>query len=244
MLPRLKLPTDPIGQALADTVARHGSREALVVPHQGVRWTWQELSDRAHHVAAGLLAMGLQPGDRVALQTPNSLTVPVVAFGVFKAGCVLVNINPLYTPSEMAHQLRDASPKVIVITDMFTDKLAEAGRSVPLPRVVVTRVAELMPRAVRGVIGLVQKHWDRSIPAHSLPHIRLPEALASWPLELSGQGLTLTYTFDTQKEETGIAELLRALAGQGIDFKDLQSSESSLEDIFVSLVHNKQEART
>jgi ABC-2 type transport system ATP-binding protein len=70
---------------------------------------------------------------------------------------------------------------------------------------------------------------------------RLPDALASWPLELSGNGLTLTYTFDTQKEETGIAELLRALAGQGIDFKDLQSSESSLEDIFVSLVHKKQE---
>ena len=75
---------------------------------------------------------------------------------------------------------------------------------------------------------------------HALDH--LPDTLATWPLELSGDGLTLTYTFDTQKEETGIAELLRALAGQGIDFKDLQSSESSLEDIFVSLVHKKQEA--
>jgi ABC-2 type transport system ATP-binding protein len=75
---------------------------------------------------------------------------------------------------------------------------------------------------------------------HALDH--LPDTLATWPLELSGDGLTLTYTFDTQKEETGIAELLRALASQGIDFKDLQSSESSLEDIFVSLVHKKQEA--
>ena len=75
---------------------------------------------------------------------------------------------------------------------------------------------------------------------HALAQV--PEALAHWPLELSGEGLTLTYTFDTQKEETGIAELLRALAGQGIDFKDLQSSESSLEDIFVSLVHKKQES--
>ncbi|MDP3252419.1 MAG: ABC transporter ATP-binding protein [Hydrogenophaga sp.] len=74
---------------------------------------------------------------------------------------------------------------------------------------------------------------------HALAQV--PEALVHWPLELSGEGLTLTYTFDTQKEETGIAELLRALAGQGIDFKDLQSSESSLEDIFVSLVHKKQE---
>jgi ABC-2 type transport system ATP-binding protein len=75
---------------------------------------------------------------------------------------------------------------------------------------------------------------------HALSH--LPEALSPWPLELSGDGLVLTYTFDTQKEETGIAGLLRALAEQGIDFKDLQSSESSLEDIFVSLVHKKQES--
>ncbi len=72
---------------------------------------------------------------------------------------------------------------------------------------------------------------------------RVPETLARWPLELSGGGQTLTYTFDTQKEDTGIAELLRALGAQGIDFKDLQSSESSLEDIFVSLVRKPQESR-
>jgi len=74
------------------------------------------------------------------------------------------------------------------------------------------------------------------------PLERVPEALSRWPLELTGAGQTLTYTFDTQKDETGIAELLRTLHAQGIDFKDLQSSESSLEDIFVSLVHKRQEA--
>ncbi|MDO9436849.1 ABC transporter ATP-binding protein [Hydrogenophaga sp.] len=72
---------------------------------------------------------------------------------------------------------------------------------------------------------------------------QLPEALARWPLELSNHGHTLTYTFDTQKEDTGIAELLRTLTAQGIDFKDLQSSESSLEDIFVSLVRKPQDTR-
>ena len=64
-----------------------------------------------------------------------------------------------------------------------------------------------------------------------------PDALARWPLVLSQGGTALTYTFDTQQEDTGIAALLRALAEHGIDFKDLHSSESSLEDIFVSLVH-------
>ena len=65
----------------------------------------------------------------------------------------------------------------------------------------------------------------------------MPDALARWPLVLSQGGTALTYTFDTQQEDTGIAALLRALAEHGIDFKDLHSSESSLEDIFVSLVH-------
>ncbi len=70
----------------------------------------------------------------------------------------------------------------------------------------------------------------------------IPEALADWSLELTDGGHTLVYTFDTQKEETGIAALLRALGEHGIDFKDLRSSESSLEDIFVSLVHQSKEA--
>lgn len=181
--PEVTAPLAPtLGQLVRDTAAREGTRIAYtVVMPNGM---YGDLSftdvDRLSDAFAAYLRgpAGLQAGDRVALQTPNSLTVPVVAFGVFKAGCVLVNINPLYTPAEMAHQLRDASPKLIVITDMFTDKLAEAGKLTPLPQVIVTRVAEFMPRAVRGVIGLVQKHWDRSIPQITLPHLRLPDALA------------------------------------------------------------------
>lgn len=74
------------------------------------------------------------------------------------------------------------------------------------------------------------------------PLTSVPEHLADWSLELIDQGHTLVYSFDTQKEETGIAALLRALGEHGIDFKDLRSSESSLEDIFVSLVHQPKEA--
>ena len=75
---------------------------------------------------------------------------------------------------------------------------------------------------------------------HPMTHI--PAGLAAWALELCADGHALVYTFDTQKEETGIAALLRALGEHGIDFKDLRSSESSLEDIFVSLVHSPKEA--
>ncbi len=74
------------------------------------------------------------------------------------------------------------------------------------------------------------------------PMTSIPETLVEWSLALIDEGNTLVYTFDTQKEETGIAALLRALGEHGIDFKDLRSSESSLEDIFVSLVHQPKEA--
>ncbi|MFY8038270.1 MAG: AMP-binding protein [Bosea sp. (in: a-proteobacteria)] len=123
--------------------------------------------------------LGLKAGDRVALQAPNSLPVPVVAFGVFKAGCVLVNVNPLYTAEEMGAQFRDATPRALVIVDMFADKLAEALKICAIPNVIITRVPEFMPGAVKGVIGLVQRYWDRSLPTIDTPHIRLPDALAA-----------------------------------------------------------------
>jgi long-chain acyl-CoA synthetase len=123
--------------------------------------------------------LGLKAGDRVALQAPNSLPVPVVAFGVFKAGCVLVNVNPLYTAEEMGAQFRDATPRALVIVDMFADKLTEAMKICAIPNVIVTRVPEFMPGAVKGVIGLVQRYWDRSLPPIETPHIRLPDALAA-----------------------------------------------------------------
>lgn len=123
--------------------------------------------------------IGLKTGDRVALQAPNSLPIPVVAFGVFKAGCVLVNVNPLYTAEEMGRQFKDADLSALVIVDMFADKLPQALAHHHIPNVIVTRVAEFMPSLVRGVIGLVQKHWDKTIPAIEVPHIRLPDALAA-----------------------------------------------------------------
>jgi ABC-2 type transport system ATP-binding protein len=74
------------------------------------------------------------------------------------------------------------------------------------------------------------------------PLTRIPDRLSDWPLELTDDGHVLVYSFDAQKDETGIATLLRTLNEHGIDFKDLRSSESSLEDIFVSLVRQPREA--
>jgi long-chain acyl-CoA synthetase len=122
-------------------------------------------------------AAGLAPGDRVAVQLPNCLAFPVAAFGAFKAGCTLVNVNPLYTPEEMARLFEDATPGALVVADMFADKLPAAMRGHPIPNVVVTRVAEFVPALPRWLVGLVQRRWDRSVKPIEIAHIRLPDAL-------------------------------------------------------------------
>jgi long-chain acyl-CoA synthetase len=121
---------------------------------------------------------GLAEGDRVALQAPNCLTYPVAAFGVLKAGCVLVNTNPLYTGEEMGKQFADSGIKALVIVDMFADKLPDAMRHHAIDKVIITSVSEFMPRAVRGVIRLVQRYWDQSLPPITVAHTRFGAMLA------------------------------------------------------------------
>ena len=122
--------------------------------------------------------LGLQAGDRVAVQMPNSLGYPVAAFGVFKAGCVLVNTNPLYTASEMVHQFNDAGVTALVIIDMFADKLPEVLAKTQVQHVVLTSIAEFFPVVPRGIIRAVQKVWSRALPPVTVPHTRLKTALA------------------------------------------------------------------
>ena len=122
---------------------------------------------------------GLSAGDRVAVQMPNCLAFPVAVFGVLKAGCVLVNVNPLYTAEEMAKQFEDSEPRALIIVDLFADKIPPATRGHPIPNVIVARVAEFVPALPRWIVGLVQKYWDRTAKTVEVAHIPLPDALAA-----------------------------------------------------------------
>jgi len=142
--------------------------------------TFQQVDEMSDAFAVYLREVaGLTKGDRVALQMPNGLAFPVAAFGILKAGCVLVNVNPLYTAEEMARQFLDSEPHALVIVDMFADKIPAATRGHPIPNIIVTQVAEFLPSLPRGIVGLVQKYWDRSVKPIEVPHIRLPDALAA-----------------------------------------------------------------
>jgi fatty-acyl-CoA synthase len=104
-----------IGAALAATAAAHANREALVVPHQAVRWTWAQLAERVDELAAGLLALGLQPGDRVGVWAPNCAEWVLTQFATARAGLVLVNVNPAYRRSELEYALNKVGCQALVL---------------------------------------------------------------------------------------------------------------------------------
>ncbi|HVI25054.1 MAG TPA: ABC transporter ATP-binding protein [Xanthomonadaceae bacterium] len=132
---------------------------------------------------------------------------------------------------QLVRELRDAGTTIILTTHYIEEAEEMADR------IGVIRKGELVVVEDKRVLmrKLGRKQLTLQLQA---PLARIPEALAGEPLELADDGNALVYTFDTQAEQTGIAALLRRLAAEGIDFKDLHSSESSLEDIFVSLVHD------
>ncbi len=133
--------------------------------------------------------VGLAQGDRVAVQMPNCLAYPVVAFGVMKAGCVLVNTNPLYTPTEMVHQFSDSGAKALVVIDMFADRLPEVLPKTSIETVVTVRIGEFFPPVIAGVIRMVQKFWNRSLPAITVEHTAFQAALGAGRAATSAEAL-------------------------------------------------------
>jgi ABC-2 type transport system ATP-binding protein len=132
----------------------------------------------------------------------------------------------------MVRRLRESGVTIILTTHYIEEAEEMADRIGVIAKgelIVVEDKAVLMRKLGKKQLTLTLQN----------PLQRIPDALAGLPLELTDEGAALVYTFDTQTDETGIAALLRRLADHGIDFKDLHSSESSLEDIFVSLVHAK-----
>lgn len=133
--------------------------------------------------------LGLRQGDRVAVQMPNCLSYPIVAFGILKAGLVLVNTNPLYTASEMLHQFRDSGAKALVVIDMFADRLPEVLPKTSIEHVVTVRISQFFPPLVAGVIRLTQKYWSRTLPRIQVSHNPFFEALVAGEKELRQEKL-------------------------------------------------------
>ena len=171
-----------LAELVRNSSARHADRTAFTtcMPN-GMHGSlsYRQVDQLSDAFAAYLRdVLGVEAGTRVALQTPNCLAFPVVAFGVFKAGCVLVNTNPLYTPTEMEHQFRDAGAEVLVIVDLFAGKLEGILERTAIRKVVVAEVTQFFPAVPRAVVRSVMKVWNRVLPPIRIPHVRLSRALA------------------------------------------------------------------
>src|SRR5246127_3650353 len=102
---------ETIGQRFTRAALSWPEREALVVRHQNIRWTFAELAARAENLAAGLLALGLRPGDRIGIWSPNNSEWVLTQFASAKAGLILVNINPAYRITELEYALNKVGCK-------------------------------------------------------------------------------------------------------------------------------------
>ena len=108
-----------IGEALDSAALRWGEAEALVSTHQKIRWSWRGLAQRADAFAAGLLALGLEPGDRMGIWSPNCAEWVMVQFAAAKAGIILVTINPAYRLSELEYTLNKVGVKALVAAERY-----------------------------------------------------------------------------------------------------------------------------
>src|SRR3989337_2461240 len=138
--------------------------------NMGVTLTFEQLRTLSGQFAAFLRRdLGLSKGDRIGLQMPNVLQYPVALFGARRAGLVVVNTNPLYTPREMEHQFKDAGVKAIVILANFAHNLQQVlpglTESIGKPKVIVSELGDLFPAVKRLVVNTVVRKVKKLVPA-------------------------------------------------------------------------------
>ncbi|SQD77293.1 long-chain-fatty-acid--CoA ligase FadD [Moritella yayanosii] len=151
------------------TVQKYADKPAYV--NMGCSLTYGELEDKSRAFAAYLQnELKLSKGDRVALMMPNLLQYPIALFGALRAGMVIVNVNPLYTPRELKHQLGDSGAKVIVIISNFASVLEKVIKDTAVEHVILTQLGDLFSPVKGAITNLVVKYVKKMVPKFSLPN--------------------------------------------------------------------------
>ncbi|WNZ80909.1 AMP-binding protein [Pseudomonas sp. P105] len=146
-----------IGAAFDQTVERFAERDALVVRHQNLRYSWAQLGEQVDRCARGLLALGVQPGDRVGIWAPNCAEWCITQFASAKVGAILVNINPAYRLSELEYSLRQSGCSWLICAGAFKSSDYHAMLMELLPELATTTPSQLASAKLtelRGVISL------------------------------------------------------------------------------------------
>jgi len=200
-----------IAQYFDDTVAQYADRRAFISGSTGVAISYRDLDVRSRQVAAYFQqVLKLPQGTRIALMMPNLLQYPVCLFGLLRAGFVVVNVNPMYTPRELEHQLKDSGAEAMVVVDVFAHTLQKVIGRTPVKHVVVTGLADAMPLVKRVIGNFLIRKVKKAVPPYQLPgSVRYAQMLqrggaASYkPVDIAPEDLAfLQYTGGT----TGVSK--------------------------------------
>ncbi|OBZ96756.1 long-chain fatty acid--CoA ligase [Pararhizobium polonicum] len=177
------LPYDSIGDLFEQSCKKFASRAAFTC--MGKTLTFDGLDAESRKIGAWLQSAGLVKGDRVAVMMPNILQNPVIVFGILRAGYTVVNVNPLYTPRELEHQLKDAGAKAIFVLENFAHTVEQVAARTELKHIVVATMGDLL--GIKGlIVNIVVRKVKKLVPAWSLPgHLSFKTVLSR------GAGATL-----------------------------------------------------
>src|SRR5262249_15373139 len=145
----------------------YAEREACVC--MGKAMTYAELDEASHALAAWLQSRGLKPGARVAIMMPNVLQYPVAIAGILRAGCTVMNVNPLYKPRELEFQLADSEAEAIIVLENFAGVLQRALAKTQVKHVVIAHLGDMLGRVKGPLVNAVVRYVKRMVPPYTIP---------------------------------------------------------------------------
>ncbi len=160
-----------------DTFTKYKDKPAFSC--MGKTITFNQLDKLSLQFGSYLHSRGLEPGDKIALMMPNLLQYPIALFGALRAGLIVVNTNPLYTPREMLHQFSDSGAKAIVIAENFAANLEKVLGDTQIKTVIVTSIGELLGFPKKTIVNFVVRNVKRMVPKFVIPNtVTFSDALA------------------------------------------------------------------
>ncbi len=164
-----------VSELLKDSFRANREKRAFV--SMGRALTYGELEALSTHLAAWFQSRGLKPGARIAIMMPNVLQYPVALAAILRAGYVVVNVNPLYTPRELEHQLKDSGAEAIIVLENFARTVQAVAKNTSIKHVVVASMGDLL--GAKGlIVNFVVRRVKKLVPAWDLPaHVSFNDAL-------------------------------------------------------------------
>jgi len=153
---------------LEDSFRKYADKNAYVCMDKFL--TYAQVDQMSQKFGAWLQGKGLQPGARVAIMLPNVLQYPVAMAGILRAGYTVVNVNPLYTPRELEHQLKDSDADAIIVLENFAHTVQEVLAETPVKHVIVASMGDLLGGVKGAIVNFVVRHVKKMVPAYSLPN--------------------------------------------------------------------------